>query len=238
MSVSGEVSSNFKTLPFIFKERIEDMAIPEYPPNSNKSKQENSGRKIPEAIVDIAPPVRKKKENKYLRLLFAQDFKDIKDDLVKEYVEPKAKELFWSFIQAQIDYVTNALRMMVYKGYKPVDKSKLPAERYSYNNYYTSPSAAPRAPSMETEINYDEFKYGSEAKAKEVLNALKGLIVTNGAVSVLDLYRLSNVTTSNYAIDNYGWTNLDFVETRFVNDGEQSGWVLNLPRAKPLNWGT
>ena len=223
-----EVSSNLKTLPFIFKERIDDM-VPEYPANSNKSKDETQPLK---PVVDKPAAVRKKKTNKFLRLIFAQDFNDIKAGLITQYLEPKAKDLSWAFIQAGIDLVTNAFRMMVYEDYKPIDRSKLPAERYSYNNYYTysQPYNNRPAPTMTSELNYDEFTYPTRGEAEAVLTELKNQIVRCRCATVLDLYNLSNVSTSNYTFQDWGWTDLNFAEIR---QGPE-GYMIALPKAKPL----
>ncbi len=231
-----EVSSNLKTLPFIFKERIDNM-IPEFPANSNKSKEE---RKPLKPVVDTPALIKKpKKVTKLHKLIFAKDFDDIKQGLYKEYVEPKAKELSWNLIQACIDYVTNAFRMMVYEDYKHVERSKLPAERYSYNHYYTysqpTVNRSTAAPSVTTELNYDEFLYPTAAKADLVLAELKNQIATCKCATVLDLYDLSGVATSNYTLQNWGWTDLGFAEVRqTLDENHNIVYMISLPKAKPL----
>ena len=227
-----EVSSNLKTLPFIFYERIDEM-VPEYPTNSNKAKEE--ARKVEPVVVNPVG-VRKKKKNKLLKMIFRQDFKDVKPGLVTDYVEPKVQDIAWSFIQAGIDLVTNALRMMVYEDYRPTDRAKLPAERYSYSNYYSSSAPRPApAPTMTDELNYDEFTYRTKGEADVVLAELKNLIQTTRAASVLDLYNLSKVTTTNYTLQNWGWTNLDFAEVKKTFDEDHRiVYVINLPKASSL----
>lgn len=206
--------------------------IPEYPSNSNKSKEDSKALVKP--VVESPVSVRKKRNNKLLKLIFAQDFNDIKSGLIKEYVEPKAKDLSWSFIQAGIDLVTNAFRMMVYEDYKPVDRGKLPAERYSYSNYYSYPYSQPYAnrpaPTMASELNYDEFTYSSRGEAEAVLTELKNLIARCRCATVLDLYNLSNVSTSNYTFQDWGWTDLNFAEVR----QSPQGYIIALPKAKML----
>ena len=216
--------------------------VPDYPSNSNKSKEE---RRAPDPVVSNAPAVRKKRNNKLLRTIFAQDINDIKQELVTGYIDPKIKDLAWSIIQGTIDILTNACKMMVYKDYKPVDRAKIPAERYSYSAYYSQPvgTATPR-PTMSTEINYDEFVYPDFGEADAVLTEMKNLIAGQyRCATVLDLYSLSRVSTSNYTLQNYGWTNLDFAEVRqspdLVPDPKDPtkmvrGYIIALPKAKPL----
>ena len=201
----------------------------DYPPNSNKSKEEE--RNVDPVVINPVG-VRKKKDNKFLRMIFRQDFKDIKPGLITDYVEPKVQDLAWSFIQASIDTVTNALRMMVYKDFRPTNSSRVPAERYSYSNYYSSSSPRP-APTMESEVNYDEFTYYTKSEADAVLFELKNLIARTKYASVLDLYNLSKVSTSNYTLQNWGWTNLDFAEVRQCFDEDhRTVYMIVLPKAK------
>lgn len=203
--------------------------VPDYPSNSNKSKEE---RKTLEPVVQGTATARKKRDNKLLRMVIAHDFRDIKEGLYTRYVGPKVKELSWSIIQAVIDYITNAARMMVYDDYNPVDRSKLPAERYSYNNYYYQQQQQKPAPvpTMTSELNYDEFSYPTRGDAEAVLAEMKNQIIRCRCATVLDLYSLSNISTSNYALQDWGWTNLDFAEVRQGPDG----YIIALPKAKVL----
>lgn len=215
--------------------------VPEYPTNSNKSKEESreKGKNLAPVVDEPAAVRVKRKPNKFLKLIFKQDLNDIRAGLVKEYIEPKTRELSWSFIQAGIDLVTNTLRMMVYPDYKPTTTvPKLPAERYTYNNYYTSSSQAyanRAAPSMASEVSYDEFTYPTSEKAQMVLNELKNQIDACRYASVLDLYQLSKVSTSNYTLQDWGWTDLSFSEVRqTVNEEGQYVYIITLPKAKHL----
>lgn len=220
-----EVSSNLKTLPFIFKERIEDMT-PDCPSNSNKSKED---KKNLTPVVNNPVKVRKK-SNRLLRTIFARDLKDVQQEIRTGYIEPKVKDLVWQFIQAGLDIISNAFKMTIYENYKPSDKPKTPAERYSYSNYYNQ--AAPMRPTMTTEINYDEFIYKSKKEADDVLAGLKDLIAGEyRQATVHDMYYLSQQPTDNYTLQYYGWTNLDFAEVQ-QTDG---GYIINLPKAKPLS---
>ena len=207
--------------------------VPEYPSNSNKAKEE--ARQPLKPVVDKPAEVRKKKDNKLLRMIFAQDFKDIEQGLITEYIEPKIRDLSWSFIQTAIDTVTNAFRMMVYKDYKPTTTNKLPTSAYTYNNYYSSSYANRPAPTMTSEINYDEFTYPTRGEAEAVLTELKNQIVRCRCATVLDLYNLSNVTTSNYALQDWGWTDLGFAEVRqTLDETNKIVYMIALPKAKML----
>ncbi len=206
--------------------------IPEYPANSDRSKQNNPPKLQP--VVTSKPEKYQKKENKYLKMIFAQDFRDVKDSLVTEYVQPKVKELVWSFFQAQLDFVTNALRMMVFKDFKPSAKPSTQAERYSYSTYYNQPNKP--APTMTTEVNYDELMYSTSGEAGAVLAGMRQRLEHYDRVTVADFYDLSDISTTNFALGNYGWKNLDFAEVKQVmtEDGVYK-YIIALPKAKPLS---
>lgn len=203
----------------------------EYPSNSNKSKEE---QKIPAPVVNSIPTARKKKpEKKLFRMIFAQDFKDIKQGLIKDWIEPQVRNLAWNYVQFLIDTVKNGVKMMMYDNYKPTEKSNIPASNYSYSNYYKPAVVAPR-PNTES-VSYDEFEYPTEKEAADVLNGLRDLIARCKAASVLDLYGLSHISTSNYTLQNWGWTNLDFVEIRTTtSDDGRIVYYLTLPKATML----
>lgn len=220
--------------------------VPDYPANSSKSKepqkQEENVRSNLKPVVDAPAKVWKKKENKLLRAIFAQDLKDVLPSLLSEFVEPKIKDLSWAFIQAGIDAVTNCFRMMVYKDYRPVDRAKTTTDRYSYSSYYNSssynnsrPKPAPVQTTSEKEVNYDEFTYPTGAIAETILLEMRNQIDRCGAASVLDLYALSDVSTANYALQDWGWTNLNFAEVRqTIDEDGKVVYIIALPKAKPL----
>ena len=199
----------------------------DYPSNSNKSKEENRQTVAP-VVSEPAVARKSRKKNKLLHMIFAQDFVDIKKGLVTEWIAPKIKDLSWSLIQAGIDTVQNAMKMMVYEDYKPVDRAKLPAERYSYSNYY--PQQNRPVPTMTSEVNYDEFIYKTFGEADAVLTELKNLISRSRCATVLDLYNLSKVATSNYTLQDWGWTDLSFAEVK----QSQDGYIIALPKARSL----
>lgn len=231
-----EVSSNFKTLPFIFTERMDKM-IPDYPANSAKSKQEAKEKEQQDLKPTIPEGVRiKPKKSKLFRAIFKQDFQDIRKGLINDYVYPKTQELAWSFIQACIDTVTNAMKMMIFENYKPTTgTTKSTPSGYSYSGYYNSQANKP-VPTMSTEIDYDEFTYVDRGKAEEILYELRNLIATTKSASVLDLYNLSQVGTSNYTLQNWGWTDLSFAEIReqWDSDAQKTVYYIALPKARPL----
>ena len=83
---------------------------------------------------------------------------------------------------------------------------------------------------MATDISYDEFTYPTYGEAEAVLTELRNQIARCRVATVLDMYNLSKVATSNYTLQDWGWQNLDFAEVR---QGE-GGYIITLPKAKIL----
>lgn len=74
-------------------------------------------------------------------------------------------------------------------------------------------------------FSYDNITFEERGQAEMVLNAMIGAIQQYDAVSVLDLYDLSGITTDNFNADKYGWTNLS---TADIVRGP-NGYNLKLP---------
>ena len=213
----------------------------EYPSNSNKSKNEI---KMRDPVVKNVPTVGKqvtteeKEKDGLLRMIFAQDFKDIKKGLIEQWIQPQVKNLAWNYIQFLIDTVKNGVKMMMYDNYRPTEKSNSPASTYTYSNYY-QPSVATQSTTKHQSntdtINYDEFEYPTEKEARDVLQELRNLIEISKAASVLDLYGFSKMSTANYALQNWGWTNLDHADVvQTVSDDGRVVYVITLPKAQML----
>lgn len=211
----------------------------DYPSNSNKSKEAMQQRA---PIAKNTPNVYKTNENHHLlRMIFAQDFKDIKEGLIKQWIEPQLKNLAWGYVQFFIDTIKNGVKMMIYENYKPTNNQQNSlTSQYSYSNYYSKTPQSQNAPSIsspsKTTLNYDEFEFETEEEAKGILQEMKNIIATSKAVSVLDYYNLSRVSTANYPLQDWGWTNLDFAEVQSAPskmDGRLI-WIITLPRAKSI----
>ena len=73
--------------------------------------------------------------------------------------------------------------------------------------------------------------FNTRGDAELVLSSMDEAIEKYGVVSVGDLYDLADVTTRNYMVHEYGWTNIRSASVIRVKDG----YMIKLPRAVPLN---
>lgn len=76
-----------------------------------------------------------------------------------------------------------------------------------------------------------DVEFETRGDADAVLFALNDLIERYGYASVGDLYSLSQVTTNNFAVNKYGWT--DLRDAKVVNT-RGGMWAIRFPRAEPL----
>ena len=60
---------------------------------------------------------------------------------------------------------------------------------------------------------------------------MEALIDQYGVASVGDLYDLANVSTTNYTVNKYGWTNIRSAQVIRSRDG----YLLKMPKAMPIN---
>jgi hypothetical protein len=80
--------------------------------------------------------------------------------------------------------------------------------------------------------NFDIILYENFADAQDVLVAMCEEIDTYGSVPVSEYYELSG-RSSEFVDNKYGWTdpNIANIRPRHTRDG----YILDLPKAEPLN---
>lgn len=206
----------------------------DFPSNSNKSRQDNAP--IPQSadpLVTNPTKVRVKRPSLF-RMIFEQDFRDIKDGLLKEYIKPRVKDIAYSMFEAALNTIDNSIQMMIYENVRPgyrgsvVNKSgQVPYNKISTQSRPYSPT------SVSASYNYNEVIYVTYGEADAVLTAMKEWIASYGSVSVARYYDFSNYQGSqrSYTDNDYGWTDLSFAT---APKKIPEGFILELGRAKAL----
>lgn len=200
----------------------------EYPSNAYKSKntqKETKPEKKIESVVTGNVKTKKKSDARKLADIFiSEDIANVKSYVFMDVLVPAIKK-------AIADIVTNGIDMILY-GESGRTKRSGTASKISYSNYYKR-DEYPREDRVRAGRNgfdYDEIIFDNRGDAEAVLSSMEDVIDQYGVVSVGDLYDLAEVSTSNYAVNNYGWTDLRSANVMRVRDG----YVLKLPRALPL----
>ena len=204
--------------------------MPEYQPNSNRSKmeQENGTERKIEKI--ITGPVTTRKKTGFDKLkseIISDDAKNIKSYVFGEVLIPALKK-------AISDVVTNGIDILLYgesRGRNRQDRST--ADRVSYRNYYNGNSYDSSNKSNIAKLNnysYDDIILNNRGEAEDVLLRMDELMDQYGLVRIADLYDLVGIT-GNYTDNKYGWTNIRNAEIVRVRDG----YMIKMPRAVPID---
>ena len=197
----------------------------DYASNSHASREPEKPEKKVEAVVTGEVKTKKKSRLRRFKDVFvAEDTENVKSYIFMDVIVPAIKK-------GIVDVVTNGIDMLLYGGRGKVNKTST-ASKVSYRSYYDSGRRPDRA--IETTRNsfdYDDIVYPTRGDAEAVLSALEDIIDQYGVASVGDLYDLAGVSTTNYTINSYGWTNL---RTAQVIRG-RDGYLLKLPKALPIN---
>lgn len=195
-----------------------------YKPNSNRfkeeQKKETSKKNVQKVITGSAKIKKKSETRKFADLFLPEDVSSVKSYIVMDIVLPAIKSI-----------VSDTVNAFLYpNGGAP---KKNGASRVSYSHYYNDRNDRRESVSSRTRNNfdYDDILFDSRGDAEAVLSSMDDIISQYGVVSVGDLYDLAEISTHNYMVNNYGWTDIRSATAVRVRDG----YVLKLPRPLPLN---
>lgn len=201
----------------------------DYKPNSHASKEEQKGASNPapkkkfEKVVTGTTKAKKKSEaHKLLDIFLPENIASVKSYILYDILVPAVKR-----------FLSDSVDAILYPG-GDGPKKRTTASRISYSGYYRGDRDRRDDPPsrVKSGFEYDEIVFESRGDAEAVLTAMQDAIDQYGTVSVADLYDLAEVSTTNYAANRYGWTDIRSAEPVRLRDG---GYGLKLPRALPLN---
>lgn len=200
-----------------------------YPSNSfaEKEAKENArAKKVDKPIV--SGKVKKKNAlQKASDSIFSEDVSNVKTYILRDVLLPAFKKLI-------DDVVSDGIHMILYgdsgRGARPSQGS-----RVLYGSCYNNNNRRDYAPEPRTRngLDYDTVTFNSRSDAEAVLNAMDDIIAQYQMVSVADFYDLSDVSTNNYMLNNYVWTEADIRRAVVVRGYD--GWQIKLPKPCPAN---
>lgn len=206
--------------------------IEDYPSNSfaSKANEAKLAKEEPhkvEAVVQGGVKSKKKSEFRKIADRFvADDMSKITKSIVDDTIVPSIKK-------AISDMIVNAVDTVLYGESGRSRRSgygSSGASRVSYRAYYEDDRRRSAQSQNRSDVDYDELIFDTRADADAVLDSMQEIISCYGKVSIADLYDLARVTTTNYTLNNYGWTDISGCRSIRVRDG----YILKLPRPIPI----
>lgn len=206
----------------------------EFQSNSNKARdgalEPVKNRKFEPVVTGHAELQKKKGLGKLKGSIISEDFSSVGSFLLTDVLIP-------SFKKALADIVVNGIDMLLYgktgisKRGTATSKISYGGSSVSYSNYYTRQNDEPiRAGSSSLGLDYDNVVFSTRGDAEAVKVSMEELLDQYGMVSVSDFYELAEIPTSNYTLNNYGWTSLKNTQVIACRDG----FILRLPKVVSL----
>lgn len=191
-----------------------------------KPKVEKQTDKKIEKVVSESVSIKKKTGvSKFADVFISEDVENVKSYILLEVLLPSIKK-------AISDIVTNGIDILLY-GESGRSKKPSTASKVSYRSCYERGNDRRDAVStrVRNSFDYDDLVFKTRGDAEAVLSAMDEAIDKYGVVSVGDLYDLAEVSTNNYMINEYGWTNIRSASVIRIKDG----YMIKLPKAMPIN---
>lgn len=191
-----------------------------------KPKVEKQTDKKIEKVVSESVSIKKKTGvSKFADVFISEDVENVKSYILLEVLLPSIKK-------AISDIVTNGIDILLY-GESGRSKKPSTASKVSYRSCYERGNDRRDVVStrVRNSFDYDDLVFKTRGDAEAVLSAMDEAIDKYGVVSVGDLYDLAEVSTNNYMINEYGWTNIRSASVIRIKDG----YMIKLPKAMPIN---
>lgn len=194
----------------------------------NDQRQLSSGytEKRLEKVVTGTAKTRKKSEmRKFADVFISEDVTNVKSYIIMDILIPTIKNTI-------SEVVKNSIDILLFGESRRSDRRSV-ASKVSYSRYYNEANDRRDQMSVRTRngFDYDDIVFASRGDAEAVLSAMEDALDQFSMVSVGDLYDLAEISTTNYAVNKYGWTDLRSAEVVRLRSGE---YVIKLPRALPI----
>lgn len=198
-------------------------------PNSHKYRKEQESKEKKKIDAVVTNGAKTKKKNELTKFAEFIDAENIKDTLASA-----SKKAFTDVITKGIDMLgdvfKNCIDVALY-GEVQTHTKKGSAHKVSYGSYYDKPATRTQRAGVRNVFDYDDVIFETKGDALMVLDAMQDIIDQYQIVSVGDLYELSEVSTTNYMVNNYGWKDISSADVVRVRDG----YMIKLPRAVAIN---
>lgn len=161
-----------------------------------------------------------KKKSKFKKLtdvLIAEDIDDVKSYIIFDIIIPAIKRT----VLDSVDTILNG---------RSSKRKTNTSNRISYRRYYEEDNRNENK-SYKYSFDYDNVAFETRGDAEAVLSTMDDIIEMYGSVSVGDFYDMSGISTNNYSVNKYGWT--DIRNSKVFRSGNK--YYIDFPKPKPLD---
>lgn len=203
----------------------------EYRSNSHKSKEAKEPvvpeKKVGRVITGSARTKKKTGLKKIKESIVSDDADSVKSYILMDVLIPSIKE-------AISDIVRNGIDIILYGEPKHSGKNRSNISRVPYRSFWDDPNKRREraVPRPRGSYDYDDIEFESRGDAEMVLDTLNEIISSYHLVSVGELYDAAGISTSNYTLYNYGWSDLSRAEIVRTYGG---GYVIRMPKPMPID---
>ena len=210
------------------------MEIPDYKPNSHKSKelsrQSNSDdipkRKFEKVVTGTTVTKKKSSVTKLADVFLPSDMESVKTYILVDVIIPKVKTVLHDIGSEVWDS---------FWGISGRPRSASPGSRVSYISYdkmSRQQNDQRRYPETKQTTNYDDIVFSSRGDAELVLDLMSEACEQYGFVSVSDMYEMADVSSDNYTLNKYGWKDTSGAKIVGLSGG---GYTIKMPKAYPID---
>lgn len=187
------------------------------------SETKHEKKKIEKVVTGAVTTKKKSGLQKFTNSIVSgsDDVPDIKSYIVGDIVIPMIKD-------GIEDLVHLLLRGETGHSKKPL------GSRIAYGSCFGSGNKSQKereTRNVRTGFEYDDVIFANRGDAEAVLYAMDDIIDQFGTVSVGDFYDMAEVSTNNYMVNKYGWTDLRGATIGHV----RGGFIIKFPKPMPLN---
>jgi hypothetical protein len=218
----------------------------EYPSNSKNNKEVVGDKRIQKVITGKVVERKKPLSKKVTEVFMGEgnDVKSVSEYVVKDILIPAAKGTFVDMIVTLGDMIRASVEISLFGSASSSNRSRgrnrstgssgktyVSYDGYSKNNDRDR-DRRPSADHNRASHSFDGIVLETRGEADEVIKCLIDLTLDYGVASVADLYDLVGIV-SKFTDNEYGWLDLNTHNATFTRIRE--GYILNLPKTKPLN---
>lgn len=202
----------------------------EFPANTKTAAKKKTASKTEKKAVEpvVSAEVTESKPGigrRFKDVFLGADFKGASSYIVADVLFPAVRNMV-------VDATTKGVERFVYGDTAPTSRRQSQRGHTSYRSSSSRHRALPDSPPRRSgpdRPNSNEIILNNREDAEQVLDGLVDMIDQYDIATVADFRELAGLPSS-FVDNNWGWTDLGYVEAQQTREG----WVINLPNPEPI----